>query len=163
MNILSLCVLFPLVLAVHNVDELRQYDEFARIYHGRLPKRFVTKSVMQGAAILLTGAGVVLGVLTGVYRTPILVDASVVASLALMLNAFSHMFVSLKARALTPGTLSALLVVLPYGILVMYVARLPWETILRFTVLGLMIAPAAVALFLLLGYAVTSLFHPKSA
>ena len=163
MNILRLCVLFPLVLAVHNADEFRQYEEFVRVYHGRLAKRFVTKPVVQTAAILLTCAGVLLGVLTAVYRTPVLVDASFVASLALMLNACSHVVVSLKARTLTPGTLSALLIVLPYGALLLYVARLPWEAVLRFAALGLFVAPAAVVLFLFLGYSVTLLSHPNNA
>lgn len=163
MSTLSFCLLFPFVLAIHNADEYRDYDEFVRIYHGGLARRFITRPVVRNATILLTSAGVILGVLTWAYQSPVLVDASIIASLALMLNAFCHIAVSLKECALTPGTRSAVLLVLPYSLLLIRAARLPWVTLLRFTGLGLAVMPLAVIVFLLLGYLLLSLSGPRCA
>jgi hypothetical protein len=36
MTFVALNLLFPIVLAIHNVDEYSRYDDFIRAYHPRL-------------------------------------------------------------------------------------------------------------------------------
>ncbi len=156
MSVLGLCLLFPVVLAVHNAEEYFQYDDFVRVYHGGREKRFLSRPTVRNATILLTLAGAILGVFTLAYRSPSLINVSIVASLALMLNAPGHIYMSLKARGITPGTLSALLLVLPYSALLIRAAQLPWSTMMRLLLLGLLTVPATILLFLFLGYSISS-------
>lgn len=163
MNVLGLSLLFPVVLAVHNAEELFQYDEFVRVYHRGPEKRFLSKPTVRNATILLTLAGAVLGGYTFAYRTPALIDTSIVASMALMLNAVSHISTSVKERSLTPGTLSALLLVLPYSALLIRAAHLPWAKMLWLVLLGSITVPTTIVLFLFLGYSLHSLSRTWTA
>lgn len=156
MNLLVLILLFPIVLAIHNADEYFRCDEFIRAYHGKFAARFITRPVVRNAMVLLTITATTMGLLTWIYRSQVLVEISIVAIFALMLNAVSHILMSLKRRSRTPGTLSAVVLVLPYSAVVIATLRLtlgmPWISMLRFAALGFITTPVAVVLFLFLGY-----------
>ena len=156
MNLLVLILLFPIVLAIHNADEYFRRDEFIRTYHHKFAARFITRPVVRNAMVLLTLTAVAMGLLTWIYRNQVLVEISIVAIFALMLNAVSHIVLSFKRRSRTPGTLSAVVLVLPYSAVVIATSRLTlgvsWISMLRFAALGLIATPVAVALFLFLGY-----------
>ena len=151
MSVPQLSLLLPLVLAAHNAEEYRRFDEFIRMYP-RIPAKLRAKPVVRGAMILLTLAGTILGVLTRVYRTPPWTDACVIAGLALMVNAFGHVGLSIRLRFATPGTVSAVILVLPYSAVLVSAAHLPCNSLLHFAGLGLLAAPGFAALFLVLGY-----------
>ena len=156
MNLLVLILLFPIVLAIHNADEYFRRDEFIRAYHGKFAVRFITRPVVRNAMGLLTLTATAMGLLTWIYRNQVLVEISIVAIFALMLNAVSHIVLSLKRRSRTPGTLSAVVLVLPYSAVVIATLRftlgMPWASMLRFVALGLITTPVAIGLFLFLGY-----------
>jgi hypothetical protein len=163
MNICALGLLFPMILAIHNAEEYFRHAQFARIFHSRLASRFLARPVIRMAMILLTIAATTLSVLAWIYRTPVLVDAVVVASFALMLNAFGHVMVSMRCRALTPGTISAAALVLPYSAAVIATLRMnegmSWAWMGRMALLGFPVIPVAVGVFMLLGYAVSLLMR----
>ena len=104
MTFAALNLLFPLVLAAHNADEFRRYEDFVREYHGRLPVGLATRNVMRIAAILLPVAAAALAVPTYLWKPPALMTIARIAILALMLNAISHCVLSLKRRSMLPGT-----------------------------------------------------------
>jgi len=93
----------------------------------------------------------VVSVLAWGYRASRLLDISVVADFALMLNAFSHIGSSLRRRSLTPGLVSAVCQVLPYSAVMVATLRLSegmsWGVMARLVALGLPTIPPAMAIF----------------
>ena len=117
MTFVVLNLLFPVVLAIHNTEEYLRFDEFIGSYRSLLPERLTSRRVVRDAAILLTLAAAVVCWLTYKHQTARLLAISKVAILALMLNGVSHCILSVRRRRLMPGTLSAVLLVLPYAAL----------------------------------------------
>lgn len=158
MSIYVLGPLFPIILGIHNVEEYFRHDDFIQSYPPRIA-RWLTRPIIRSAMVLLTLATAAVSLLTWIYRTPWLLDISLIADFALMLNAFSHVGRSLLHHSLTPGTLSALCLVLPYSLLVVATLRLSegmsWSAMFRLMALGIPMIPVAVLVFLALGYALS--------
>jgi hypothetical protein len=156
MSFPALNLLFPVVLAIHNLEEYSRYDDFMRAYHVRLPAKFTTRPVMRDATVLLTLAVAVLDGLTYFYKGAVLVAISETAIFALMLNGVGHCILSLKRRSLIPGTLSAVALVLPYSAIA--IASMPMSkgesirSLLVYALLGGLATPLAVATFLSISY-----------
>ncbi len=166
MTFAALNLLFPVLLAIHNVEEYSRCDEFIRVYPGRLAQRFTTRRVIRDAATLLTLAVAGISVLAYALRTEILIRISQVAIFALALNAIGHCVVSIKRRRFTPGTFSAITLVLPYSVvaIVMMHVRLgePVAALVGWAVLGAAALPIAIVLFLAMGYGLSRLYPPCS-
>jgi hypothetical protein len=156
-------LLFPAVLAIHNLDEYCRRDDFTRAFQSWLSAKHVRRSVIRDAAILLTLAVTTLCVLTYLYRSAALLTLSKIAIFALMLNAVGHCFLSLKRRTLVPGTISAVALVLPYSILAITIMRtnLADSTVSLFfyAACGALAAPLAIMGFLIVSYCC---FHSKA-
>ena len=54
MTVDVLVLLFPLVLAIHNLDEYLRYEDFIRAFHPRLPAKLTTRAAVFWAATALT-------------------------------------------------------------------------------------------------------------
>lgn len=156
-------LLLPVVLAVHNFDEYSRYDEFVRVYQGWLPQRFITRRVLRDALTLLTLAAAMISVLTYFFRTDALISVSRIAIFALMLNAIGHCIQSLNKGRMTPGTPSAIALVLPYSVVAIIVMRSylgdSVSSLLRFALAGTITIPLAIAIFILSGYGVSRLVN----
>jgi len=152
----ALMLLFPIVLGIHNTEEYLRFDDFIRTYHSRLPAKLTTRCVVRNAAILLTVAAAVLAALTYLQRAQALFAVSRVAILALMLNAVGHCALSLKKHAVTPGTVSAVALILPYSVVSVVVMHTQLGDSLALLVfsaaVGAVATPLAVALSLGIGY-----------
>ena len=161
MSFTALNLLFPVVLAVHNLEEYSRYDDFVRAFHARWPAKFTARPVMRDAAVLLTLAVAVLDGLTYFYKGAVLVALSETAIFALMLNGAGHCILSLKRRSLIPGTLSAVALVLPYSAIAVASMRTSRgdsiRSLLVYAVLGGLATPVAVALFLSISYGFSQL------
>jgi hypothetical protein len=68
MTLVNFSLLFPVVLAVHNIDEYNRYDDFVRSYPSWLAQK-LTRPIVRWAAVLLTLAAAVLVALTYFYRS----------------------------------------------------------------------------------------------
>jgi hypothetical protein len=158
MDIATLTLFFPFILGIHNAEEYLRYDDFVRDYHGRVPARFLRRPVIRNAGVLLTLGAAAVCLLALLSQSEVLGQVFVVATFALTLNALGHIVMSLRRRSITPGTVSAVMLVLPYSALVIVVLRATtdasWRWMLRMAGLGALLIPLAVAVFLLLGYAV---------
>lgn len=149
-------LLTPAILAVHNIEEYSSFDSFVSASHPWIPAKFTSRSVVRHAMILLTIAVAGLAFSTYVYRSDLLRAASEIVVCALMLNAVGHCALSLKQRKWTAGTLSAATLVLPFSIITLVAMRSnlgdSFKSILLHVLVGALIAPPAIASFLLLGY-----------
>lgn len=67
-----LVLLLPIVLAIHNVDEYRRFDDFVKTFHRWLGPRVLYRLVVFSAATLLTFAVAVLCALTFIYRSHVI-------------------------------------------------------------------------------------------
>ena len=150
-------LLFPIVVAIHNLDEYRDYGDFIRSYPGWLADK-LTRKVVGWAAILLTLAITALAVATFFYQNGVLLMVSKVAIIGLGLNCLGHCFLSLKRRALVPGTLSGALLVLPYSVIAVFMMQSNLKDSLQalfgYAAICAIVAPIAIGLFLLMGYLV---------
>ena len=150
-------LLFPIVVAIHNFDEYRGYEDFVRSYPAWLAEK-LTRKVVGWAAILLTLAVTALAVGTYFYQNAVLLMVSKVAIVGLGLNCLGHCFLSLKRRALVPGTLSGALLVLPYSVVAVFMMESSLKDSLQavfgYAAIGAIVAPIAIGLFLLMGYLV---------
>ncbi|MGC9292817.1 MAG: HXXEE domain-containing protein [Acidobacteriaceae bacterium] len=157
----ALDLLFPIILAIHNIDEYSCYDDFVRAFHPRLAKKLTTRRVIRDAAILLTLAVAVLGALTYVYKGAVLTMISKVAIFALLLNGIGHCVLSIKRRALVPGTLSAVALVLPYSVIAIVIMRTStgdtFRSLFCYALFGALSIPLAVLSFLWISYGLSQL------
>jgi hypothetical protein len=159
MTIYTLNLLFPIILGIHNAEEYGRHDDFIRDYPARVA-RYVSPPVVRAAMVWLTLAAAVVSVLAWIYRTSWLLDIALVADFALLLNAFGHIGRSMYRRSLTPGTVSAVCLVLPYSAVVTAMLRhsenMSWGRIASLLALGVPAIPVTVAICLALGYAVSA-------
>jgi len=112
-----------LAAAVHNLEEWRGYEKWVQSYHKKLDIRLSNRRVFGFALILLSVALLVLGVVecaAGPGRTTI---CSRIVVFALLVNALGHCAKSLSMRQLVPGTVSALLLIMPLALIAIYVMR----------------------------------------
>jgi len=148
-------LLFPIVVAIHNIDEYRGYTDFVRSYPTWLAKK-LTRRVVGRAAILLTLAISVLAVLTYFYQTDVLLTLSKIAIIGLALNCVGHCILAVKRRALVPGTLSAAILVLPYAAIALALMRTNFNdsymAVFGYAASGAIAAPVAIGAFLWIGY-----------
>jgi hypothetical protein len=157
MNIATLSLVFPVILGIHNAEEYLRYGDFVRDYQGRVAARFLRKPIIRNAGVLLTLVAAVVCLLAWLSHNEVLTEIFVVATFALALNALGHVVMSLRRRSITPGSVSAVMLVLPYSVLVIVVLRAAtdasWRWILCMAALGALLIPLAVVVSLLLGYA----------
>ena len=161
MTFADLYPLFPVVLAIHNVEEYCRYNEFVHAYHSQLPTKLITRGILRDAAILLTLAVTLLAALIYIYRNAVLITLGKVAIFALMVNGLGHCVVSFKQGRLTPGMLSAVILVLPYSVLAIAAMRANFEdsfwTLFRYAAFGTILGPLAILFFLSISYAASLL------
>lgn len=157
-------LLFPIVLAIHNFDEYAQYEDFVNAYHPRLPAKLTTRPAVFWAATALTVVAAVICVSAFAWQSPGLLLVAKVSICALLLNAVSHCVLSLRRRKLLPGTRSACILVLPYGVMALVIMRTyvgdSAAAIIRYALLGAITIPLAVAVFLLVGNGIAMLRAP---
>lgn len=167
MTFAAVILLFPLVLAVHNMDEYLQLREFIEAYHSRVPARFRTKRVLGWAAALLAVAAAVLSLLTYAYDSPPLRWILEVSIFALLWNAIGHCALSAIRHSIVPGTRSACVLVLPYSAVAISVMHaglgISFATLVGYAVIGAAAVPVTAAVFLALGYTVSRLATLVSA
>lgn len=156
MTFATVNLFFPLVLALHNIDEYSRYDDFASAYHLRLTERFTTRPVVRDAMLLLTIAIAVLDAQAYASRTAVLMRASEIAIFALLLNGFGHCALSLRRHTVIPGTLSAIVLVLPYSGIAITTMRTSLEATVGSlacdAILGAMTMPLAILFSLWTSY-----------
>lgn len=162
MSFQLLILLLPLVVGVHNFEEYRQYDEFVRIYFQRgLLARLMSRAVLRNALIFLTLAAILLCVWSYVSSAEMLLIALRIAIFALGVNAVGHCVVSAIHHSVTPGTLSAALVVLPYSILALITMRIVLGdsliALVSYACLGAITLPLAALASILVGSCVSRL------
>jgi hypothetical protein len=148
-------LLFPIVVAVHNTDEYRGYEDFIRSYPGWLAEK-LTRGVVGRAAILLTLTITALAVATYFYQNDVLLMASKIAIIGLALNCIGHCLFSLKRRALVPGTLSGMVLVLPYSVIAVLMMKTNLQdsflALFGYAAIGAVIIPISIGSFLWIGY-----------
>jgi hypothetical protein len=155
MTFASFNLLFPIVVAIHNIDEYRGYSDFVRSYPTWLADK-LTRKVVGRAAILLTLAVSVLAVLTYFYQSDVLLTVSKIAIIGLALNCIGHCILSLKRRALVPGSLSGAILVLPYSVIALVLMRTNFNdsyiAVFGYAAIGAIVAPITIGAFLWIGY-----------
>jgi hypothetical protein len=149
------------VLAIHNLDEYARYEDFINAYHSRLPAKLTTRPAIFWAATTLTATAAVICVSALVWETPVLFLGAKVSICALLLSATSHCLLSVKRRKWLPGTRSACILVLPYGVITLIVMRTnvgdSAAAIILYVLLGAITIPLAVVVFLLVGNGIARL------
>jgi len=155
MTFAAVNLLLPIVVALHNFEEYRGYEDFVRSYPAWLAEK-LTRTVVGCAAILLTLAVTVLAVATYFYQSEVLLTASKVAIIGLALNCLGHCFLSLTRRKLVPGTLSGAIIVLPYSVIAIILMRTNLQdsflALFGYAAVGAIVTPVAIGLFLWIGY-----------
>jgi hypothetical protein len=155
MSFTAFNLLFPIVVAVHNLDEYCGYTDFVRSYPSWLAER-LTRKVLGRATILLTLAVTALAVATYFYQNDVLLAVSKIAIIGLALNCLGHCLLSLKRRALVPGVLSGAVLVLPYSVVAVSLMRTDFRDSLisffGYAAVGAIATPVAIGTFLWMGY-----------
>jgi hypothetical protein len=109
--------------AVHNLEEWRGYEKWAHVFHRRLNARLNNRRVCGIALILLSAALLILGVAEFAEGPGWTTAYSKVAVFALLVNALGHCVKSVRAREVVPGTISALLLIMPLSLIAIYAMR----------------------------------------
>ena len=154
-------VSLPLLVAVHNVDEYARYDDFVRAYHSRFLTKWVSRPAIRNTLIAVTLFVALIAGLAYVHKGGIYLALCSVTIFAFMENAIGHCALSLKRRALVPGTLSAVVLVLPYSIVAIAVMRADlatsYSSLLLLVACGAAAMPLFIVGFLWLGYGISRL------
>lgn len=159
MRFAELMLALPAVLAVHHLDEVRGADSFVTLYKRVLGARFGDPRVFKMALILIPIATVVLVVSNAMRGGAELRLLCEVAVFAMLVNAIGHGGQSLARRTLLPGTVSGLVVIMPFCVVAVAVMRAEFGaaagSLLLYAVLGLFAIPLVVAVSLVAGYGLT--------
>ncbi len=151
---LNLCL--PMVLAVHNAEEYLRYDAFLTSVPAGVMRKFVARRVLRNALLLLTASAALSSTATYIYDDKRLIILSRAAIFALLLNGLGHIAASLVRQRCEPGTVSAVLLILPYSAAAMVAMRVPRQDrprfLLRYGVLGAATLFLASAGFLSISY-----------
>ncbi len=147
MRFVAVNLLCPVVLAIHNAEELARYDDFVRVYRSRWTERLISRRVVRRAAWLLTGGVAVVAALAYSRRAPAAVALAKVVVFAMMTNGIGHCVLSLTRREVAPGTISAAVLVFPYSLMAIAAMRADsgdslWS-LLRYSACGVLMMPAA--------------------
>ena len=157
----GMALLLPVVVALHNAEEFALYGRFPGACQPRLPAPLTTRAVVGGAMILVTVAAAVLAWAAYHAEDGYAHTAVRVAVFALLWNALGHGLLSLRRRTLLPGTVTALLVVLPYAIAsvlgIEAHAGAPAKQLLSLGLAGAAALPAIVLVAIGLSYSVLQL------
>ncbi len=156
LNICAVILLFPAVLAAHNLDECWRIDEFIRLHRHLLRCRCSQRSPVFFAASLLPLAAAVLCAAIIQHPVPIPRYIANIFIVALLLNALGHCILSLMQRSITPGTLSAMMLVMPYCVMAIVIMTrglgYTLRTWIHITGIAVVTGPATIFLFLGLGH-----------
>jgi len=108
---------------LHNLEEWRGYEEFVHAYHQRLNARLRNRRVFGFALILLSAIVLILGVVELVEGPGWATICSRIVVIAFLVNALEHCARSLITRKLVPGTVSALLLIIPLALIALHLMR----------------------------------------
>jgi len=154
----ALMLLFPVVLAIHNLDEALGRADFASAWHRKLDPRLADRRVRAAAASLLTLAAATIAIANYLDSTAASQLAARIAVFALFLNAIGHCAISILKGRLLPGTVTAACLVIPFSVVALYSARADVarsaQAFLGHVALGAITLPAAAYLSLWGGFAV---------
>jgi Protein of unknown function with HXXEE motif len=157
----ALYLLFPIVLAVHNLDEYRHARGLPPNPRARWYSSYLRGHGARVAMIVLTAAAAVVAVLNYTSHTKALTAAAELSVFALLFNAVGHILLSLANHAWQLGARSAAFLVLPYSLAVIAVmASESGQSVVALwpvAVGGLIFLPAAILVALAIARAVCAL------
>ncbi len=166
MNFDLIMLLYPAILAIHNIDEIRGYEKFSSAFHQRLDPRLKNRQVFGTAAWVVTSMAVFLAIANYLYPISTLQLIAESAIFALLINVVAHCAMSLATRSLVPGTATALFVVTPYSALALIAMRSDFirgnGALFRYAGLGAVILAVATIVSLLVAYAIVALRRRRS-
>ena len=165
MTFARLMLFFPIVVALHNADEIRGYDEFAAAFHPRLNPRLRSRRIFVVAAWVITAAAALLAFANYAYSIPALQFVARSAVGALLINALGHCAISVVKHRLVPGTATALVIVFPYSALALLGTHSDLAAnaypLLGYAALAALMLPVATIASLLIGYAIVSVYNRR--
>lgn len=148
MTFAELNLLYPFVLAAHNAEEYLHFEDFARTYMRHLPAQLRTREVTRNAMALLTCSSFVWTIGACLSGAKPLIAISKTAMFALGANAAGHCVLSLGRKRWVSGSISALVLILPYtcaAISLLRREKSSFASLLKFGLAGtMMIGPASI-------------------
>ena len=157
MSFRAINLFFPVVLAIHNVEEYAGFDEFARSYQCSPIEKIMTRPVMRGALLMLTAGAAVNSAATFKADRGMPCVLSRVGTFSLLFNAVGHCLLCFVRRRSAPGTVSSILVILPYSALAVAAMLTPRKKrrsfLVRYAVLGAISLPVITISSLIVSYA----------
>jgi len=117
----ALMLMLALATVVHNIEEWRGYEEWIQVYHKRLSARRKDREVFRIVIIIFSAVVIGIGVMEYLTGPGRLTVAAKVVVFALLVNAVGHCGMSLYKRRIVPGTISAMLLIIPLAIAEIYV------------------------------------------
>ncbi len=116
MNTQFLGLLLPIVIFFHGAEEYASFDEFKKTSPFFIDKRFHHRQVFLYALLIIQAIVTLVGVwyyLTGSITLDLM---TTIVVLAFLINGFQHVCSSLWHRKVLPGTISSILLIIPFGI-----------------------------------------------
>ncbi len=137
-------LLLPVAAIIHNAEEYVSFDKFRQSFLSKLDPKLQERRVFAWALLIITLFITVITVSNYFVGSAILQFLTTLIALALQLNAIQHLFLSFKTEKLVPGTISAVLVVMPACLL--YLMQLKME--IHYTPFDIVIWSLLAALFM---------------
>ncbi len=154
-------LLLPVASLIHTAEEYWSFDEFRQAFLPSQDQKFQKRSVFAGALIIITLFIAAIALSNYLVGGKILQFLTTLIALALQLNAIQHLFLSSCKGKIVPGTLSAVLVVIPSCLL--YLMQLKNEIhyttfdIILWSILAAILMYATIQISLRLGYLIKPL------
>lgn len=146
----------PMAFILHNVEECRSFEEFKIFYLKKISPKLCHRIVFLYALIILTL--LVSGICIANYWTAsrALECATTIIAISLFVNAVQHIVSSYLARKMIPGTISAILLLIPCSLVYLFVlereTRFSIFDIVTWGIISIILTPLSIRLSLWIGY-----------
>lgn len=116
-------LLFPLLFIAHNLEEMRRIEAFKQTYFRFMIPKFRDCALFKRATIFLSIFVAIIIGLNYLMTSYFLEVLSIFIFFAILMNALQHIGMSLWVRRMTPGTYTAIFLLVPYAILLFFLSR----------------------------------------
>ncbi|HEV2614120.1 MAG TPA: HXXEE domain-containing protein [Gammaproteobacteria bacterium] len=122
-NSLLFTVVLPVIFILHNIEEYVSFDPSAWSFYRFIGNEFYNRAVFFYALCLLSITVIVAVTLNYIYAGSLLHALVVITFFSIFINSLEHCAVSLWRRKILPGTISSVLLIIPFSLYALIVGH----------------------------------------
>ena len=152
----KLVLLLPVIFVLHNIEEYLYYDKFTNYYPKFVDQKFNDQKVFLVAVSILSVAVALIAGLDYCFSNNIIKHLTVIVLFSVFINAIQHCICSLFFRKILPGTITSVLLIIPYAIIFITTAKLElnfgFKELISYGIASIFVMIISILISLKIGY-----------